>query len=115
MPFNCCWLFCSLYSSGGNLLREFLPIILEESIKQEPLLRKGLPLNYLSLPGSTTIVQCSPIMEDMTQLVMKRFNESLLTVTEQYSMDFITCRLPPYYSDRSDIAPKGIVTIVILS
>ena len=100
------------HSSAGNLLREFLPLLLEESITQEPLLRKGLPLNHLSLPNGYCNDTCtdntlSQSINDITQLVLKQFNGGLDSVAEQYSIDFIMSRLPPYYTDLSEIAPRG--------
>ena len=105
-------IFIVFCSSAGNLLRQFLPTLLENLINQNVSLRKGLPLNYLSLPGGycNPGQQATPLIntiEELTPVITQGFNESMNIVKEQYSMDFILSRLPPYCTDHTHLGPKG--------
>ena len=101
-------------SSAGNLLQQFLLTFLENLIKQDVSLRKGrlvkkgLPLNYISHPGG----YCNPrqqvtpshlvdTVEELTPAITKGFKETMIIDKEKYSMDFIL-------SDHTHLEPRGM-------
>ena len=102
--------FC-FFSSLGRLLNHLFPAVLDKCFKEELLFRTGLPLNYLSLPGGcghgSQVESLTEAMESATDIFLKYIKDFVSVVQEEHSLDFITSRLPPHYSDVRELEPRG--------
>lgn len=117
---TCHHVMSSFFSSRGNFLRQAIPLILEELITTNPLMRKGMPLNYLALPNGhsnpqqpTTTQPIDDVISETTPILMNLLSAGTMYMKQRSSIDFISSRLPPYYGNRSEIGPKGIYIHVL--
>lgn len=74
-----------------------------------------MPLNYLSLPGGhgnpgqqTTPQQpIHDVLTETTPVLINYLHDSMKHMKEQFSIDFIASRLPPYHENTSQIEQIG--------